>query len=102
MVSSRVASSAPVVKRLMSISFIDKLGSPAYSVVNAMQPGMVAMPYLAGRHGIGRSFAAMGKAYSDISAFKIIKEGLKETGRRIAGKKCPRGLLHQYHQEPQP
>ncbi|KAH1285677.1 hypothetical protein KXX11_002731, partial [Aspergillus fumigatus] len=63
-----------VTKRLLAISFIDKLGSPAYTVINLTQPGMVTMPYLAGRHGVGRSFAALGKAYSDISALKILKQ----------------------------
>lgn len=84
---------APIVKRALSISFIDKLGSPAYSVINAMQPGMVTMPYLIGRHGVGRSFAAMAKAYSDISAVRIVKEGLKETGRRIAGSGKPEDFI---------
>lgn len=80
---------APTVKRLMAASFIDKLASPAYSVINAMQPGMVTMPYLAGRHGVGRAAVALGRAYSDISAGKIIRQGLKETGRRLKGSGAP-------------
>lgn len=84
---------APIVKRALSVSFIDKLGSPAYSVINAMQPGMVTMPYLSGRHGVGRSFTALARAYSDINSLKIVKEGLKETGRRIAGKRAPEDFL---------
>ena len=78
---------------MLSISFIDKLGSPAYSVINAMQPGMVTMPYLIGRHGVGRSFAAMAKAYADINSARIVKEGLKETGRRIAGRRAPEDFM---------
>jgi hypothetical protein len=84
---------APVVKRLLSLSFIDKLGSPAYSVINAMQPGMVTVPYLAGRHGVGRTFAALGKAYADINAARIVKQGIKETGRRFAGKRAPEDFM---------
>jgi hypothetical protein len=80
---------APLVKRAMSISFIDKLASPAYSVVNAMQPGMVTMPYLAGRHGVGRTVSALARAYNDIGAGSIIKQGLKETGRRLKGAGAP-------------
>jgi hypothetical protein len=80
---------AGVVKRAMAVSFIDKLGSPAYSVINAMQPGMVTMPYLAGRHGIARSVTALGRAYSDVSALKIVGSGLRETGRRIKGGSAP-------------
>lgn len=80
---------APVVKRAMAISFIDKLASPAYSVVNAMQPMMVTMPYLAGKFGVARSVLELGKAYSDISAGQIVKQGLKETGRRLKGGGAP-------------
>jgi len=84
---------SPVVKRAMSISFIDKLASPAYSVINAMQPGMVAMPYLAGRHGVARTVTTMSKVYSDISALQIVKQGIKETGRRIKGKATPDNFI---------
>ncbi len=77
---------APVVKRLLSASFTDKLGSPAYSIINAMQPVMITMPYLSGRHGVGRTFAAMGKAYADLNAGAVLKKGVKETGRKFAAK----------------
>jgi hypothetical protein len=77
---------APVVKRLLSISFSDKLGSPAYSIINAMQTAMITVPYLSARYGIGRSFAAMGKAYADINAASIVKGGLTETIRKFAAK----------------
>ena len=76
---------AGVVKRAMAISFIDKLGSPAYSVINAMQPTMVTMPYLSGRHGVSRTVMAMGRAYSDISALTVVRQGIAETGRRLKG-----------------
>lgn len=78
-----------VTKRLLALSFIDKLGSPAYTVINLTQPGMVTMPYLSGRHGIGRSFSALSKAYSDISALKILKQGAVETARRLKGSGKP-------------
>lgn len=76
---------AGVVKRAMAISFIDKLGSPAYSVINAMQPTMVTMPYLSGRHGVSRTVMAMGRAYSDISALTVVRQGIAETSRRLKG-----------------
>lgn len=80
---------APVVKRAMAISFIDKLASPAYSVINAMQPAMVTMPYLAGRHGVARSVTEMGRAYNDLGSLAVLKQGVKETGRRIKGNATP-------------
>jgi hypothetical protein len=76
---------SPIVKRAMSISFMDKLASPAYSVINAMQPGMVTMPYLSGRYGVTRSFTALARAYNDISALKIFGQGFKETAKRLKG-----------------
>lgn len=80
---------SPVTKRLLAVSFLDKLGSPAYSVINAMQPAMVTMPYLAGNHGVARAFAAMGRAYADIGAGNVIKKGLKETARALRGGSKP-------------
>ncbi len=77
---------APVVKRLLSASFTDKLGSPAYSVINAMQTVMITTPYLVGRHGVGRTFSAMGKAYADLNAGAAVKKGVVETGRKFAAK----------------
>ena len=82
-------SASPVVKRLLAVSFLDKLASPAYSVINAMQPSMVTMPYLAGNHGVARAFAAMSRAYSDIGAGSVVKKGLAETGRAIRGNTKP-------------
>jgi hypothetical protein len=76
---------SPVTKRLLAVSFLDKLGSPAYSVINAMQPAMVTMPYLAGRHGVGRTFAALSKAYSDINAGSILKQGVIESVKKLKG-----------------
>jgi hypothetical protein len=77
------------VRRAMAVSFIDKLGSPAYSVVNAMQPAMVTMPVLAGKHGVGRSVAALSRAYNDIGAGNIAKRGVKETIKRLKGSDTP-------------
>jgi len=84
---------APVVKRLLSLSFTDKLASPAYSVINAMQPGMVTMPYLSGKYGVGRAFSALGRAYADVSAGGILKEGARGTGAALKGKEAKNDLM---------
>jgi hypothetical protein len=75
---------APYVKRALSASFTDKLGSPAYSIINAMQPFMITMPYLVARYGVGRSFSALGKAYADIQAKSIAGQGAKGTLNQFA------------------
>lgn len=80
---------SPVVKRAMAISFIDKLASPAYSVINAMQPSMVTMPYLAGRHGVASTVTELGRAYNDLGSMHILKQGVKETARRLKGNTTP-------------
>ena len=75
---------APVIKRAMSASFTDKLGSPAYSIINAMQVGMITMPYYAGKYGAGRTFAALGKAYADVQAKSVLGKGAAATVRQFA------------------
>jgi hypothetical protein len=84
---------SPIVKRLLSASFTDKLASPAYSVINAMQTAMVSMPYLAGRHGVGRAFQFMGKAYADINAGGLVKAGVVHTGRAARGLEANTNLI---------
>lgn len=76
----------PALQRLLTVSFIDKLASPAYSIINATQTAMVGMPVISGRHGVGAAVAELGKAYQDISGFSLIKHGLGETGKAIRGK----------------
>ncbi len=76
---------APIAHRLMLTSFLDKLASPSASIINATQPIMTTMPVLAGRHGIGRAFTQLGRAYNDIGGVGLVKAGLKETGRKLKG-----------------
>lgn len=84
---------SPIVKRLLSVSFTDKLASPTYSVINAMQPGMVTMPYLSGKYGVGRSFAALGRAYADINSGSILKAGAKGTANAARGREGNADLM---------
>jgi hypothetical protein len=68
-----------ITKRMMTLSFIDKLFSPAHNIINSLQPSMVTMPVLAGRYGVGRSFDAISKAYRDVSGLGLVKAGLGNT-----------------------
>lgn len=72
-----------VAQRIMTLSFLDKLFSPAFNVVNSLQPAMVTMPTLAGRYGVGRSFEAMSRAYRDIAGLSIVKKGVADTIGKI-------------------
>lgn len=67
------------VDRTLAVSFIDKLMSPSYSVINATQPMMITMPYLAGNYGVGRAWGAMSKAYNDVGSLRSIMRGFKDT-----------------------
>lgn len=71
--------------RALTISFIDKLASPAYSIINGTQPIMITAPVLASKHGVSRTFVEMGRTYRDISSATILKEGAKGTARRFKG-----------------
>lgn len=74
-----------VTNRILSLSFMDKLMSPTYSVINATQPMMTTTPYLAGQYGIGRAYTAMAKAYADVGVGKALGQGFKDTMNKVKG-----------------
>lgn len=67
--------------RLLQVSYLDKLASPAFHVINSMEPWTVSMPVIAARHGIGRTLGAMNRAYADIGGARAVVAGVKDTGR---------------------
>lgn len=75
------------IDRLLAISAADKLGSPAYSIVNMTQPGMLTYPVLAAKYGPVRALMAMKQAYRDVAALRNIGKGIKETGKAAANKR---------------
>lgn len=77
---------------LMTLTFLGKLFSPMYSVVNGMQPWMVTYPVLAGRYGTFRASAALAGAYRSLGFSDTIGGGLRNT--YLAGKQfTSAGLL---------
>jgi hypothetical protein len=72
-----------VVGDIMTLSFLDKLFSPAYSIVNAMQPWMVTMPVLAGEFGTMRAGAAMTRAYNSVGGLRTVGAGVANTARAL-------------------
>lgn len=75
-----------IADRLNSASYSDKLLSPAYSMMNFMQPFMMLFPYLAGPHGAARTSFHMLKAYWDISGLMTAARGIGDTGRALIGR----------------
>lgn len=70
-------------KRVMTASFLDKLMGPSHSIINSLQPSMVTMPVLAGRHGVTKAFSALRQAYSDVGGLGVVKQGLKNTAKKF-------------------
>ena len=66
-------------KRIMTLSFLDKLAGPSHNIINSLQPSMVTFPVQAAKYGVGKSFDALSRAYSDITGLGIVKAGLKDT-----------------------
>lgn len=69
-------------KRIMTLSFFDKLAGPSHNIINSLQPAMVTFPVQAAKYGIGKSFDALSRAYSDISGLGIVKAGFKDTMKK--------------------
>ncbi len=69
------------ISRLLQISMLDKLASPAYHVINSSEPWTISLPVLAGRHGVGKTMFELNRAYRDIGAGAIIKQGAVNTVR---------------------
>ncbi|HEY7824368.1 MAG TPA: PLxRFG domain-containing protein [Acidimicrobiia bacterium] len=74
--------------RLTTASFVDNLASPGYSMVNALQVGMLTLPTLAGRFGGVKAAYHVNKAYLDVSAARIVGGGLVDTVKAVGGKKA--------------
>lgn len=72
--------------RVLTASFLDKLFSPAYNIINSLQPAMVTAPVLAARYGAGRAVTELGRAYNDVAAWSVAKQGMRETVTRFAAK----------------
>jgi hypothetical protein len=70
---------------MLGASFLDKLASPAYSLVNSLQPGMVAYPVLAGRYGAWQAAKALTKAYRSVGALSAFGKGAKNTWKAGRG-----------------
>ena len=72
-----------LVNALLSLSFLDKLASVSHHAINSLQTWMVALPYMAGKHGYARTSAALGRAYRDMGFGQILGAGLSNTKKAI-------------------
>jgi hypothetical protein len=86
-----------MINRVLQMSFLDKLASPAFHVINSAEPWTVSMPVLAGRFGAGRTIAALNQAYKDIGAGSAIGAGLRDTGRAFRSDQGLTDYLKRFH-----
>jgi len=70
--------------RLLQLSYLDKLASPAFHVINSSEPWTVTLPLLAARHGMLPTIKSLSSAYNLIGGRTIVGAGLRDTYR--AGK----------------
>lgn len=80
------SNTSPAMNRVLQISFLDKLFSPAYNLINMTQPIVNTVPLLAARHGWGATTSAMTRAYSIIGGGKNLAMGAANTVRAAKGK----------------
>ena len=79
----------PALQRLLSTSFVARLASPMYTIMNMLQPYMVGGPVLAARHGVAKTYNAMNQAMKDLGTGAVMRKGLKETGRKFKAPSSP-------------
>lgn len=68
------------VSRVTTLSYLAHLMSPAFSLINSMQVGMVTMPYLIGQHPLGRTLRELRRAYAAVGGLREFGQGLVDTG----------------------
>lgn len=77
---------APAINMLVSVQTIDKLMSPAYSLINMLQVPLVSAPYLASKHGVFNASRELGRAASDIGFTNILQRGGRDTWEALSRK----------------
>lgn len=71
-----------IMRSIQSIAFLYYLVSPAYAMIQLLQPYLLSAPVLAGKYG-ARGVTELGKAMSDIGMGRVLRGGVKEAGRAL-------------------
>lgn len=72
-----------IAKDISTLSYFDKLVSPAASVINAQQVINNSLPHLGGRYGNIRATAAIASAYKRVGAFSTLAKGIGNMGNAV-------------------
>ena len=73
MMSLEFKSTPTLDKAMAATSFWQLVTSPAYYLQNVTQPWVMSLPMLAGKHGYGKSWAYLSRAYRDL--MPLLKDG---------------------------
>ena len=66
---------SPMIDQAMATtSAMMLLTNPSYHLMNALQPGMMTIPLLAGRHGYAKSWSALTRAYTELGPILKARE----------------------------
>jgi len=70
-----------LMKDVMTYAFLARLFSPAYTILQGMQPFMVTIPTLGSRYGNMAASAEVGRAFNDIGFGDVALQGALNTAR---------------------
>ena len=74
-----------IISRVKSLTFMMRLGSVGFSIVNSTQPLMITGPVLSGEFNPASASYHLTKAYNDVSAFSTAFKGVTGTVKAFAG-----------------
>lgn len=72
-----------LMQQVATISFLDKLFSPAHSIINFVQVVGNTVPYLGGKYGNAATAAAVGRAYAKMGVGETVLGGVKNTAKAV-------------------
>lgn len=74
---------APVWQKLMALSFLKRMLSPAHLALHLTHPMMVSGPEMGGRYGLNNSYRELFRAYNDLGGRGALGEGVKGMARNF-------------------
>jgi hypothetical protein len=71
----------PFWQKLMMLSFLKRMASPAHLALHLMHPVMTSIPVIGGERGLMRTYREFARAYNDLGARGALGEGVKGLAR---------------------
>lgn len=77
------AKPSKLVQDVLSVSYLHYLFSPAWNIINSMQPSLVTFPVLAGEFGGTSAGSEIARAYSLVGGLDVLTSGVKNTADAV-------------------